>query len=114
MLVYASCFVVVLQEQRSRSSTPSVHFSFFIFPIHPFYHFTNIRFAGIIIADTKFEFGIEPDMVGASVYDAFQVLFEAMKNVGTVIVCVVLVGIFIWMFDFVAQAGISGLINWIG
>jgi len=52
MLVYASCFVVVLQEQRSRSSTPSVHISFFIFPIHPSYHFTNIRFAGIIIAVT--------------------------------------------------------------
>ena len=28
-------------------------------------------------------FGIEPDMVGASVYDAFQVIFAAMKAVGT-------------------------------
>ncbi len=29
------------------------------------------------------EYGIQPDMVGASVYDAFQVLFAAMKEVGT-------------------------------
>ena len=35
------------------------------------------------IKNYREEFGIEPDMVGASVYDAFQVLFEAMKNVGT-------------------------------
>lgn len=26
---------------------------------------------------------MEPDMVGASVYDAFQVLFAAFENVGT-------------------------------
>ena len=35
------------------------------------------------IKNYREKFGIEPDMVGASVYDAFQVLFEAMKNVGT-------------------------------
>ena len=29
------------------------------------------------------EYGFQPDMVGASVYDAFQVLFAAMKEVGT-------------------------------
>ncbi|MCQ2551497.1 MAG: ABC transporter substrate-binding protein, partial [Clostridia bacterium] len=29
------------------------------------------------------EYGYQPDMVGASVYDAFQVLFAAMKEVGT-------------------------------
>ena len=28
-------------------------------------------------------YGIEPDMVGASVYDAFQVIFAAIENVGT-------------------------------
>ena len=35
------------------------------------------------IKNYREEYGKEPDMVGASVYDAFQVLFEAMKNVGT-------------------------------
>ncbi|MBQ6866009.1 MAG: ABC transporter substrate-binding protein [Clostridia bacterium] len=35
------------------------------------------------IKNYREEFNKEPDMVGASVYDAFQVLFEAMKNVGT-------------------------------
>ncbi len=35
------------------------------------------------IKNYREEYKIEPDMVGASVYDAFQVLFEAMKNVGT-------------------------------
>ena len=35
------------------------------------------------IENYRKEYGIEPDMVGASVYDAFQVLFEAIKNVGT-------------------------------
>lgn len=35
------------------------------------------------IENYRTEYGIEPDMVGASVYDAFQVLFEAMSNVGT-------------------------------
>ena len=29
------------------------------------------------------EYGIQPDMVGASVYDAFQVLFAAIENAGT-------------------------------
>jgi len=29
------------------------------------------------------EYNMEPDMVGASTYDAFQVLFEAIKRVGT-------------------------------
>ena len=35
------------------------------------------------IKNYREEYKIEPDMVGASVYDAFQVLFEAIKNVGT-------------------------------
>lgn len=35
------------------------------------------------LANYRSTYGIEPDMVGASVYDAFQVLFAAIKNVGT-------------------------------
>ncbi len=35
------------------------------------------------IKNYREEYGIQPDMVGASVYDAFQVLFEAIKNAGT-------------------------------
>ena len=34
------------------------------------------------IENYEAEYGIQPDMVGASVYDAFQVLFAAMKEVG--------------------------------
>ena len=39
---------------------------------------------------------------------------QVLKNTLVVAACVLCVGIFIWLFDFVAQAGISGLINWIG
>ncbi|MBR5740046.1 MAG: ABC transporter substrate-binding protein, partial [Firmicutes bacterium] len=35
------------------------------------------------IENYRAKFGIEPDMVGASVYDAFQVLFDAIANAGT-------------------------------
>ena len=35
------------------------------------------------IENYRSKFGIEPDMVGASVYDAFQVLFDAIANAGT-------------------------------
>ena len=36
---------------------------------------------------------------------------QVAKNALVVVACVVVFGIFIWLFDFVAQAGISGLIN---
>ena len=36
---------------------------------------------------------------------------DTMKNVGTVIVCVVLVGIFIWMFDWLTHAVVEALLN---
>ena len=35
------------------------------------------------IKNYQAEYNMEPDMVGASVYDAFQVLFAAFENVGT-------------------------------
>lgn len=35
------------------------------------------------IENYRAEYNMEPDMVGASVYDAFEVLFAAMKEVGT-------------------------------
>lgn len=35
------------------------------------------------LANYRETYGIEPDMVGASVYDAFQVIFAAIENVGT-------------------------------
>ena len=35
------------------------------------------------IENSRAEYAMEPDMVGASVYDAFEVLFAAMKEVGT-------------------------------
>ncbi|MFR2024084.1 MAG: ABC transporter substrate-binding protein [Clostridia bacterium] len=35
------------------------------------------------IKNYQAEYKMEPDMVGASVYDAFQVLFAAFENVGT-------------------------------
>ena len=34
-----------------------------------------------------------------------------LKNTLVVVACVVCVGVFIWLFDFVAGAGITGLIN---
>ena len=41
-------FMGSLQEQRMRSDENSIQNNLFII-IHPFHHFTNIRFAGIII-----------------------------------------------------------------
>ena len=44
-----------------------------------------------------------------------KVVWPTPKQVGknslVVAACVLVVGVFIWLFDFVAQAGISGLIN---
>ena len=34
-----------------------------------------------------------------------------LKNTLVVVACVICVGVFIWLFDFVAGAGITGLIN---
>ena len=39
---------------------------------------------------------------------------QVLKNAAIVVGCVIAVGIFIWLFDFVANAGISGLIGLIG
>ena len=36
---------------------------------------------------------------------------QVLKNALIVLACVVVVGVFIWLFDFVAQFGINGLIN---
>ena len=36
---------------------------------------------------------------------------QVLKNAAIVIGCVVVVGIFIWLFDFVAQFGIDALIS---
>ena len=36
---------------------------------------------------------------------------QVLKNAAVVVVCVIAVGIFIWLFDFVAQVGIDALIN---
>ena len=36
---------------------------------------------------------------------------QVIKNTGIVVVCVLVVGAFIWLFDFVAQVGIDALIN---
>ncbi len=36
---------------------------------------------------------------------------DTLKNVGTVIVCVVLVGVFIWVFDFLARQVVEALLN---
>ena len=35
---------------------------------------------------------------------------DTMRNVGTVIVCVLLVGVFIWVFDFVARQVVEALL----
>ena len=37
-----------------------------------------------------------------------------MKNVGIVILCVLIVGIFIWVFDFLARAVIDALLKLFG
>ena len=39
---------------------------------------------------------------------------ETMKNVGTVIACVLIVGVFIWLFDWLARAVIEALIKLFG
>ena len=39
---------------------------------------------------------------------------DTIKNVGIVIVCVIVVGIFIWIFDFLARAVIDALLNLFG
>ena len=39
---------------------------------------------------------------------------QVLKNAAIVIGCVVCVGIFIWLFDFVAGFGIEGLIKLVG
>ncbi len=36
---------------------------------------------------------------------------QVLKNTGIVVGCVFAVGVFIWLFDFVAQIGIDALIN---
>ena len=36
---------------------------------------------------------------------------QVAKNTLVVLACVIIVGVFIWLFDFVAQTGISTLIN---
>ena len=36
---------------------------------------------------------------------------QVLKNTGIVIACVIVVGAFIWIFDFVARFGIDALIN---
>ena len=38
---------------------------------------------------------------------------QVLKSTLIVIACVLVVGVFIWMFDFVAGQGISALITWI-
>ena len=39
---------------------------------------------------------------------------DTLKNVGIVIACVIIVGIFIWVFDFLARAVIDALLNLFG
>ena len=36
---------------------------------------------------------------------------QVLKNALIVLACVLVVGVFIWLFDFVAQVGIDALIN---
>ena len=36
---------------------------------------------------------------------------QVAKNTLIVVACVLVVGVFIWLFDFVAQTGITGLFN---
>ena len=36
---------------------------------------------------------------------------QVLKNALIVVACVLVVGVFIWVFDFVAQFGINGLIS---
>lgn len=39
---------------------------------------------------------------------------DTMKNVGTVIACVIIVGVFIWIFDWLTHAVIDALLNLFG
>ena len=39
---------------------------------------------------------------------------QVLKNTLIVVVCVLVVGVFIWVFDFVARVGIDGLISAVG
>ena len=39
---------------------------------------------------------------------------DTIKNVGIVIVCVIIVGVFIWVFDFLARAVIDALLGLFG
>ena len=39
---------------------------------------------------------------------------DVVKNVGIVILCVIIVGIFIWVFDFLARAVIDALLQLFG
>ena len=36
---------------------------------------------------------------------------QVLKNTAVVVVCVIAVGVFIWLFDFLAQIGIDALIR---
>ena len=36
---------------------------------------------------------------------------DTLKNVGTVIACVVVVGVFIWVFDFIARQVVEALLS---
>ena len=36
---------------------------------------------------------------------------QVLKNTAIVVVCVIAVGVFIWLFDFIAQIGIDALIR---
>lgn len=39
---------------------------------------------------------------------------DTLKNVGVVIACVIIVGIFIWVFDFIARQVVDALLNLFG
>lgn len=39
---------------------------------------------------------------------------DTMKNVLVVIVCVIIVGVFIWLFDFIARQVVEALLNLFG
>ncbi len=39
---------------------------------------------------------------------------DTLKNVGTVILCVFIVGVFIWVFDFLARQVVEALLNLFG
>jgi len=39
---------------------------------------------------------------------------DTLKNVGIVIACVIIVGVFIWVFDFIARQVVEALLNLLG